>query len=172
MDNRVLYRAANAAARAGFAGLRFNFRCVGKGTARYDEGLGAKEDVVAAIDWMEERYPGKPLAVLGYSFGAWVGLQVGCADPRIRAIVGIGLPLDMYNLDYLIDYSNPSLYIVGTRDEFCSSMNLENLIRRLPFASKIHRIQGADHFFSEQVEEVEELIEQFFRGMFPGQAGP
>ena len=93
-------------------------------------------------------------------------------DPRIRAIVGIGLPLDLYNFEYLIDYSNPSLYIVGTRDEFCSPMNLENLIRRLPFASKVHRIQGADHFFSEQIEEVEQLIEQFFRGLLPDQAMP
>lgn len=170
MDNRVVYRAAKAAVRAGFAALRFNFRGVGKSTGRFDQGLGEKEDVAAAINWMEARYPGKPLVVLGYSFGAWVGLQVGCLDPRIRAIVGIGLPLDMYSFDYLIDYSNPSLYIIGTQDEFCSPVNQENLIRRLPFGSKIHRIQGADHFFSEQVEEVEELIEIFLGGLFPGRA--
>ncbi len=172
MNNRVIYRAAKAAAKAGFAALRFNFRGVGKSTGHYDQGLGEKEDVAAAIDWVEDRFPGKPLAVLGYSFGAWVGLQVGCLDPRIRAIVGIGLPLDMYNFEFLLDFQNPSLYIVGNRDEFCSPMNLENLIRRLPFASRVHRVQGADHFFSEQVEEVERLIEQFFRGLLPDQAMP
>ena len=170
MDNRVVYRAAKAAARGGFAALRFNFRGVGRSTGRYDQGLGEKEDVAAAINWLEARFPGKPLAVLGYSFGAWVGLQVGCLDPRIRAIAGIGLPLDMYNFDFLVDYPNPSLYIFATRDEFCSPMNLESLIRRLPFISKVHRIQGADHFFSEQVEEVEKLIEKFFRGLLPDQA--
>lgn len=172
MNNRVIYRAAKAAAKAGFAALRFNFRGVGTSTGHYDQGLGEKEDVAAAIDWVEDRFPGKPLAVLGYSFGAWVGLQVGCLDPRIRAIVGIGLPLDMYNFEFLLDFQNPSLYIVGNRDEFCSPMNLENLIRRLPFASRVHRVQGADHFFSEQVEEVERLIEQFFRGLLPDQAMP
>jgi len=172
MDNRVVYRAAKAAAKAGFAALRFNFRGVGKSTGHYDQGLGEKEDVAAAIDWIEGRYPGKPLAVLGYSFGAWVGLQVGCGDPRIRALVGIGLPLDMYNFEFLLDCPDPSLYIVGTRDEFCSPMNLENLIRRLPFVSRVHRIQGADHFFSENVEDVERLVEQFFRGLLPDQAMP
>jgi uncharacterized protein len=161
MDNRVVYRVGKAAARSGFAALRFNFRGVGKSTGQYDQGLGEKEDAVAAINWVEERYPGKPLAVVGYSFGAWVGLQAGCPDPRIRAIVGLGLPLDMYNFDFLLDYPNPSLYIVGTQDEFCSPINLENLIRRLPFTSKVHRIQGADHFFSESVEDVERLVEQF-----------
>ena len=170
MDSRIIYRAAKVAAGAGFSALRFNFRGVGKSTGLYDQGLGEKEDVAAAINWMEERYPGKPLAVLGYSFGAWVGLQVACSDSRIRAVVGIGLPLDMYNFDYLVDYPNPSLYIFGTRDEFCSPMNLENLIRRLPFVSKVHRIQGADHFFSEQIEEVEKLIGQFFGGLFPDQS--
>ena len=170
MDNRVVYRAGKAAARAGFAALRFNFRGVGKSTGQYDQGLGEKEDVAAAIQWLENRYPGKPLFVLGYSFGAWVGLQVGCPDPRIRAIVGIGLPLDMYDFEFLIDYPNPSLYIVGTQDEFCSPMNLENLIRRLPFASRVHRIPGADHFFTENIETVESLIEQFFRGLLPDRA--
>jgi alpha/beta superfamily hydrolase len=172
MDNRVVYRAAKAAAKAGFAALRFNFRGVGKSTGRYDHGLGEMEDVAAAIDWMEKQYPDKPLAVLGYSFGAWVGLKVGCSDPRIRAIVGIGLPLDLYDFEYLVYYSNPSLYIVGAQDEFCSPVNLQNMIRRLPPASRIHRLPDADHFFSGQVEEVEVLIEQFLRGLQPDQTMP
>jgi len=170
MDNRVVYRSARAVAKAGFSALRFNFRGVGKSTGQYDHGLGEKEDVAAAVDWMEKRYPGKPLAILGYSFGAWVGLQTGCQDPRIQALVGIGLPLDLYSFEYLLDYTNPSLYIVGAQDEFCSPVILQNLIRRLPTASKIHRLPDADHFFTEQVDDVENLIEQFFRGLHPDQA--
>ena len=167
MDNRVIYRAAKAVTRAGFSALRFNFRGVGKSTGQYDHGLGEKEDVAAAIDWMEKRYPGKPLVVLGYSFGAWVGLQVACPDPRIRAIIGIGLPLDLYDFEFLIDYSNPSLYIVGAQDEFCSPVILQNLIRRLPPASRIHRLPGADHLFSGQADEVEGFVEQFLGGLQP-----
>jgi len=163
MDNRVIYRAAKSAARAGFAALRFNFRGVGKSTGQYDHGLGEQEDVVAAIDWIERKYPQKPLVVLGYSFGAWVGLQVGCRDPRIRALVGIGLPLNLYDFDYLVDYSNPALYIIGTRDEFCSQKNLDKLDPRLLPLSKVERIHDADHFFSGQVEKLEIFIERFFK---------
>jgi len=172
MDNRIVYRAAKAAARAGFAALRFNFRGVGKSTGLYDNGLGEKEDVAAAIDWVEKKYPGKPLAIIGYSFGSWVGLQVGCPDPRIRAIIGIGLPLDLYSFEFLVDYSNPSLYIIGAQDEYCSLMNQQDLIRRLPSASKFNRIQGADHFFTDHVDDVEKLIEQFFSELQSGQAMP
>jgi alpha/beta superfamily hydrolase len=165
MDNRVVYRAAKSAAKAGFAALRFNFRGVGKSAGRYDQGLGEKEDVAAVIDWIERKHPEKPLALLGYSFGAWVGLQVGRLDHRIRAMIGIGLPLDLYDFEFLLDYPNPSLYIVGTRDEFCSEGNLDRLARQLPPSSRIKRIQDADHFFSRHIEEVETLIYEFLGGL-------
>lgn len=172
MDNRIVYRAAKSAARAGFAALRFNFRGVGESSGQYDHGLGEQEDVAAAIDWIDEKYPDKPCAVIGYSFGAWVGLQVGSGDPRIGAMVGIGLPLDLYSFDYLVDYSHPTLYIVGTRDEFCSRENLDDLQVRLPPSSKVERIRDADHFFSEQIEELELTIENFFREWINHRAVP
>jgi alpha/beta superfamily hydrolase len=163
MDNRIVYRAARSAARVGFAALRFNFRGVGESSGQYDHGLGEREDAAAAIEWIDRKYPGKPCAVVGYSFGAWVGLLVGSGDSRISAMVGIGLPLDLYNFDYLVDYSNPTLYIVGTGDEFCSQEKLDDLQARLPPSSKIALIRDADHFFSEHIEELEMIIENFFR---------
>ena len=163
MDNRVVYRAAKAASRGGFAALRFNFRGVGGSTGTYDQGLGEQQDVSAAIDWMEEEYPRQPLFVLGYSFGAWVGLQVGCRDRRILGLVGIGLPLNLYDFDYLVDYTGPSLYIIGTRDEFCSPERLDGLCLRLHRLSRVEKIPNADHFFSGRIDEVEMLVEDFFR---------
>jgi alpha/beta superfamily hydrolase len=162
MDNRVVYRAAKAAAQAGFAALRFNFRGVGQSTGAFDQGTGEKEDVAAAIDWLETEYRGLPLALVGYSFGAWVGLQVGCADPRIGALVGLGLPLDLYDFDFLTGTLKPALYIVGTRDEFCSQENLDRLEPRLPGTSMVHRIEGSGHFFDGYVEVIEKLIADFF----------
>jgi uncharacterized protein len=165
MDNRVVYRAAKAVLRVGFAALRFNFRGVGKSSGQYDYGVGEKEDVAAAADWVEQKYPGMPLSLIGYSFGAWVGLQVGCSDPRISAVIGLGLPLDTSDLSFLSECSKPALYIVGTQDEFCSPENLEDLERSLPRTSTIHRIKDADHFFTSQIETVENLIESFFQNL-------
>jgi len=167
MDSRVVYRAAKAVAAAGYAALRFNFRGVGKSTGQYDQGIGEKEDVAAAIDWLERRYPGRHLAVVGYSFGAWVGLQIGCADPRIKALVGLGLPLDLYDMDFLIPNSRPALYIVGARDEFCSPANLDLFSRRLPATSQLFRIDGADHLFEGYIDAVERLIAEFFTKLEP-----
>lgn len=167
MDNRVVYRAAKAAAAAGFAALRFNFRGVGQSTGSFDHGLGEKEDVIAAIRWMGIKYPDLPLALIGYSFGAWVGLQVGCGEPRVMALVGLGLPLDLYSMDFLAENSKPSLYIVGTRDEFCSRESLMQLGSRLPATSYLQIIEGADHFFSEQTDAIERSIFDFFDTLSP-----
>src|SRR5262245_39461653 len=80
MDNRVVFRAAKSVVNAGWAALRFNFRGVGASTGTFDHGEGEKDDVLAAIEFLERRYPSRPLALVGFSFGAWVGLQVGAAD--------------------------------------------------------------------------------------------
>jgi uncharacterized protein len=165
MDNRVVYRTGKAANRAGFAALRFNFRGVGNSTGQYDQGIGEKDDVCAAIDWLEKKYSSKPLAFAGYSFGAWVGLQVASRDPRFKALLGLGLPLNLYDLQFLSDCRKPALYIVGTRDEFCSLENLAKLERRLPATARVQRLEGADHFFSGQIDMVEKLIVDFFSGM-------
>ena len=162
MDNRIVYRAAKAAAAAGFAALRFNFRGVGQSTGQFDQGLGEKDDVAAAVRWIRHRYPALPLALIGYSFGAWVGLQIGCADPAVTAMVGIAPPLDLYAMDFLVENPKPSLYIVGTSDEFCSRESILRLKPRLPAASSLHLLEGADHFFSEHLEMVEGLISGFF----------
>jgi uncharacterized protein len=165
MDNRVVYRAAKAAVEAGFASLRFNFRGVGNSTGQYDQGVGEKEDVAAALDWMGKRYPDSPLGLVGYSFGAWVGLQVACVSTRVQTIVGIGLPLNLYSLDYLTECKKPALYIVGTEDEFCSQENLDKLAQRLPHSSIVSRIEDADHFFTNHIEIVQNLIVDFLKNV-------
>ena len=165
MDNRVVYRAAKAASEAGFVALRFNFRGVGGSTGQFDHGIGEREDVASVVDWLVKNYSGLPLALIGYSFGAWVGLQVGCADQRIMALAGLGLPLDMYDFDFLIANSKPALYIIGTRDEFCSPGNLELLRDRLPATSVVHSIVNAEHFFTGQVDVLQNLIFDFFEDL-------
>jgi uncharacterized protein len=162
MDNRVVYRAGKAAAEAGFAALRFNFRGVGKSTGQFDQGIGEKYDVAAALHWLTDKYPGAPLGLIGYSFGAWVGLQVAVRVPQVRAVVGIGLPLNLYSFEFLSEYRNSARYIIGSQDEFCSRANLDRFAQRIPPPATLHRIEGADHFFSNDIDVVPRLIFDFF----------
>jgi alpha/beta superfamily hydrolase len=168
MNNRVVYRAAKGAAEAGLAALRFNCRGVGASTGSYDKGAGEKKDAAALVDWLSRRYPSLPLALIGFSFGAWVGLQAGCHDPRIQALVGMGLPLNTYDFDFLIDSDKPSLFIIGTRDQFCPRDKMELLARRLAPPSVVSWVEGADHMFTREVDQVQGLVRDFFRAQFEG----
>ncbi len=162
MDNRIVARAARAAAGAGFAALRFNFRGAGGSTGTFDGGIGEKADATAAIRWLEARYPAAPLVMAGYSFGAWVGLQAAFGEPRVAGMIGLGLPLNLYDLDFLARYARPALYIVGTEDEFCSPENLDRFERKLGTSSSVRRIPGADHFFADHAGTVQGLVSEFF----------
>jgi uncharacterized protein len=166
MDNRVVFHIAKAASGTCFAALRFNFRGVGLSTGQFDQGIGEKEDAASAIRWVESKYPNLPLVLAGYSFGAWVGLQVGSTEPRVKAMIGVAVPLDLYEFDFLAENPKPTLYIAATRDEFCSQKNLARFESRLPATSSLHRIEGADHFFSDQIELVEAHMSDFFQQLF------
>jgi alpha/beta superfamily hydrolase len=161
MDNRVVYRAAKSVVEAGLAALRFNFRGVGASTGTFDEGIGEQDDVRTVVDWLKGKYADLPLALAGFSFGSWVGLEVGCRDERVCALVGLGLPLNFYDFDFLSENARPTLLIVGTEDEFCATQRLDRLERRLPTASVVRRVLGADHFFKDQLDEVQTLIKEF-----------
>ncbi len=166
MNNRVIYRAAKGAAEAGCAALRFNFRGVGASTGSYSQGAGERKDVAALLDWLRNEYPNLPLALIGFSFGAWVGLQVACHDPRVQTLIGLGVPLKSYDFEFLIDNEKPSLYIVGTRDEFCPRNQMELLARRLPPNSAVSWVEGADHFFTHQVDQIQNRIKGFLQAQF------
>ena len=92
MHNKVVFRVARALHGLGLPVLRFNFRGTGMSAGEHDFGRGEADDVRAALDYLAEQFPGRPLLLAGFSFGAWVGLRVGCGDARVAELVGLGLP--------------------------------------------------------------------------------
>jgi hypothetical protein len=49
------------------AALRFNFRGVGRSAGVFDAGPGEREDFLAAIDFVSERFPDLPIWAAGTS---------------------------------------------------------------------------------------------------------
>src|SRR3954468_10766125 len=111
MNNNVVFRIAKAFVDAGGTALRFNFRGVGRSTGRYAEGVGEEEDARAALDFLEQRYPGVPLWMAGFSFGARVGLTVGARDPRVQKLLGVGLALKLFDFDFLTTSTKPKAFV-------------------------------------------------------------
>lgn len=161
MHNKVVYRAAKAALLSGLPTLRFNFRGAGHSAGTHTGGEGEREDVRAAINHLAARFPQLPICLMGFSFGAWVGLAVGAADPRVTTLVGLGVPVSMESVEFLRDVRKPKLIIQGTRDEFGPAAQVSLLYEALAEPKQIHWVQGADHFFAGKLDEVQEVLQQF-----------
>lgn len=169
MHTKAVYRAAQAYNEAGLVALRFNFRGVGTSTGSHDDGIGEQDDLRAAIDWLEGTYPLLPLFVGGFSFGSLVALNVGIQDPRIEALLGLGLPVEMENYDFsfLADTEKPILIVQGEQDEFGSGDVAEGILRDLGPHITLVRIPDTDHYFAGKLDELRAAVRGYY-GSGPG----
>jgi alpha/beta superfamily hydrolase len=161
MHTKVVFRAAKAAILEGLPALRFNFRGVGQSAGQFDGGLGEQQDVVAALDYLGQRFPGCRIFLMGFSFGSWVGLSVGARDSRAVALVGLGIPVNTVKMDSLADVTKPKLIVQGTLDQYGSKEKIQALFDQIKEPKRLHWVEGADHFFTGRLDEVERAIREF-----------
>ncbi len=159
MHTKCVYQAAKALARIGCVVLRFNFRGAGKSAGSYDEGIGEQEDFRAALTVMQERYPGAPLWAAGMSFGSWVGLTVGAADPRVSLLLGVAMPISKYDFSAVATSPKPKFFIHGERDEICSVREIREFYARCEEPKDLAVIDTADHLFDGKVSDVADAVE-------------
>lgn len=165
MHTKVVYRGTKGLARIGCAVLRFNFRGVGRSQGAFDQGEGEKEDFKAALDYMAARYPGVPLWSAGFSFGAWVALEVGAVDDRVSALIGIAPPVATsvsghdYTFENTLASTKPKFFIQGEGDEVCPIEGMWTFYGKLAEPKELVVIDAADHLFEGKAEEVGDALE-------------
>ena len=157
LHNKVVFRASRGLEAADVATLRFNFRGVGTSQGRHDDGEGEQRDFEAALRWIRSRHPGKKILAGGFSFGAWVASRVACQLPEVDAVFLIGAPIDNYDLLYLSRCRKPKLLIHGSRDEHGDPEKLARYVEQWSECEMV-LVEGADHFFANQLEVVEESM--------------
>ena len=165
LHNKVIFHAMKALNSFGFPVLRFNFRGAGLSHGEHDYGNGEVEDVRTALDWLDHEFH-RSLIFAGFSFGAAVGLRAACPDSRVKAAIGLGLPIAPiddrnYNYTFLKACAKPKLFVSGDRDQFSSPAQLEGLVKSIPDPKKLVLIAGADHFFEGRLRQLRDTIEQW-----------
>jgi uncharacterized protein len=154
MHNKVVYQVAKVLHRSGLPVLRFNFRGAGLSEGEHDRGRGEQGDVRAALDYLSEHFPAKPILLAGFSFGAWVGLRIGCEDCRVTKLIGLGIPVDKSDLSYLRACVKPKLIVQGANDQFGSRANVETLFAEMPAPKRLVFVDGVEHFFAGKLDQV------------------
>jgi uncharacterized protein len=159
MHFKVVFRAAKALQAEGVAALRFNFRGVGRSAGIHDEGRGEQDDVRAALDELQRRFPGLPFLTGGFSFGSAMALRAGCADARVRALFALGFPMTMVtDMSYLTTCTRPRLFVQGEHDPFGPAPTVRALVSTLPEPKALAVVPGADHFFTGHLDELQETV--------------
>jgi len=151
LHNKVVFHTMKALNSFGFPVLRFNFRGAGLSHGEHDLGNGEVEDVLTALNWLDEEFH-LPLLFAGFSFGAAVGLRAACPDARVQALIGVGVPAipvaadtetpRVYTFDFLRECSKPKLFVSGARDSFGPRANLEALVATAAEPDKLVVIEG------------------------------
>ncbi|HEV2245137.1 MAG TPA: alpha/beta family hydrolase [Terriglobia bacterium] len=165
MHNKVVFRAAKGALHMGVPALRFNFRGVGHSEGEHARGIGEREDARAALDYLTGRFPQFPVLMIGFSFGSVVALFVGSADQRVNSLAGIGLPIDSSDFSFLREVQKPKLIVQGTQDRFGSRERVAQLFSSLKEPKRLRLVEGADHFLTGKLHDLELEIQEFLQGI-------
>jgi uncharacterized protein len=151
MHNHATYQLARAARLAGGASLRIQFRGVGLSEGTHSGGPGELADARAALYWLSGRLPGLPLLLGGMSFGSWIALQLGCAEPEVEGVLAIGLASRTLSLGFLPGCPRRVAAIQASDDEFGSVDEVRQLMAGPPALRRLSVIDGTTHLFLEDL---------------------
>ncbi|MDJ0948474.1 MAG: alpha/beta hydrolase [Alphaproteobacteria bacterium] len=170
MNNRVVYQLFHAFARRGFSALRFNFRGVGRSQGQFDRGEGELSDAAAALDWMQTHNPNATGCWIGgFSFGAWVAMQVLMRRPEIDGFVAVAPPANMFDFSFLAPCPASGLIVQGVLDEVVPKEAVDKLVNKLSSQKDIsidyRPIEGANHFFADHTDELIQHVEDYLAGV-------
>jgi len=159
MNNKVVYSLYHAFSNRGFSCLRFNFRGVGRSQGAFSRGEGEMSDAAAALDWLQANNRDAPQCwIAGFSFGAWIGMQLLMRRPEIHSFISIAPPANMYDFSFLAPCPASGLVVQGDKDEIVPPESVEKLIEKLRQQKGVtidHRIvPGANHFFHGAMNEM------------------
>ncbi len=157
MNNKVTYHLFQTFVERGFSVLRYNSRGVGRSQGMFDRGEGELSDAASALDWMQEINPNAPYVwVAGFSFGAWVGMQLLMRRPEIRGFISVAPPANMFDFTFLAPCPTSGLIIHGDKDSVVPEPHAEKLVQKLRAQKGIEIdyrvIEGANHFFNDHVD--------------------
>jgi len=161
MYSNVISAVAEALWQHDVSTLRFNFRGTGGSTGSHGGGDAEGADVTAAVGYLVSCQPVSTLAVVGYSFGAAVGLLAGAADPRVTTLVGVAPPVGRRDVSPLHTCTKAKLFVTGDEDHVCPLPALQELMARCPEPKALQLIPGANHFFLGREAEVAQAVLTF-----------
>jgi hypothetical protein len=162
MENKVVQTLARAFVACGWTAVRFNFRGVGASEGVHDEGRGEREDMLAVV---EQLAPEGPVAIAGFSFGAFVAscaLQKLWITREVRHVVLVGTAAARFSVATLpLASCERALVVHGEQDDTVPLGAVMDWAR--PQSLPVTVIPGGGHFFHGQLPLLKNLVVRHLR---------
>ena len=164
MDNKVVQTLARAFILSGWQAVRFNFRGVGASSGTHDEGRGELQDLLAVV---AAQAPQGPLALAGFSFGAFVtthAVEALWQQRPLERIVLVGTSVTRARAAPLPQTLHErSLVIHGETDDTVLLQDVFEWAR--PQHLPINVIAGVGHFFHGQLPLLRGMVVRHLTGV-------
>ena len=161
LNNKIVHQLARTFSGVGAVSVRFNFRGVGESEGSYDEGRGELEDLFAVVAWADQRWPGLPLWLAGFSFGGFIATQAAARlrPPRLVAVAPAvnylpGEAVELPDTDWLV--------IQGDADDIVPLSTVRAWSQQLASPPTLTVISGAGHFFHARLNELKQAIHDHY----------
>ena len=163
MNSPICYQLYYNFAKRGFACLRFNFRGVGRSQGAFDHGDGELADAAAALDWAQSLIPdSRGTWIAGFSFGAWIGMQLLMRRPEVEGFMSISAQPNIYDFTFLAPCPSSGAFFHGGSDNVSPHATVLDLMGKVKSQKGItidqRVIPGANHFFENKVDDLMEDV--------------
>jgi alpha/beta superfamily hydrolase len=168
MHNKVVHTIFKIFRDYKFNTTRINFRGVGKSQGKSVGGEEELDDALTALDWCIKKYvaihkKNPRIWIAGFSFGAWVAMQVAMRRPEVTEFIAVSPPVENYSFNMLTPCPN-GLVLQGENDHIVNKDAVfefsKQLIKQkgceIPFISF-----PADHYFNGVLHILEQHIRDF-----------
>ena len=166
MNNPVAVQLYHLFMKRGFSVLRFNFRGVGRSQGAFDHGQGELSDAAAALDWAQSiNNEARSCWIAGFSFGAWIGMQLLMRRPEIDGFISVAPPANSFDFSFLAPCPSSGLIVHGNKDELVPEQSVHKLVNKLSHQRDIRidyrLVDGATHLFSNHVEQLDKHVDDY-----------
>ena len=166
--NKVTQTLARTFTRLGYVALRPNFRGVGGSAGTHADGRGEAEDMLAVLGAARQTYGDLPVALAGFSFGAYVQTRVA------QALAAAGQPAQR-----LVLVGTAAGFVEGARQYDVQAVAADTLVihgavdTTVPLANvlawaepldlPVVVVPGADHFFHRRLHVIRDIVTRAWR---------
>ena len=168
MNTKIIFRLYKQFINNGFSTIRFNFRGVGKSEGLFDDGEGELSDAASVLDWLQQYNTNSKIVwVAGFSFGAWVAMQLLMRRPEINGFISVSPPANIRDFSFLAPCPSSGLIIHGDKDNIASFDSSKILSEKLQKQKKVDIqfkiIKGADHFYENYSDQFSSIIDNYIK---------